>query len=154
MTKDKWVWMPHAGHLIVGNDCQFHLNTYVGGYIVSTVGEYWPDRGVREIHAEVWDVGWFNTNRFRKGDDFDSAYMKKFGYEEIGFGRTYETMVFKAGRDKENSCCPWTMQTPTDQDMRGYNTATDAYKGHLKLCEKWSKPSVSKGKKDLVGGGK
>ena len=29
IKKDKWIWMPHAGHLIVGNDCRFHLNTKV-----------------------------------------------------------------------------------------------------------------------------
>jgi len=51
-SKGKWIWMPHAGHLIVSSDCRFHLNTYVGGYIVSTVGEYFPDEGVREIFAE------------------------------------------------------------------------------------------------------
>jgi hypothetical protein len=25
MTKDQWVWMPHAAHLCVGNECRFHL---------------------------------------------------------------------------------------------------------------------------------
>lgn len=39
MKKENWVWMPHAGHFICGDRCQFKLNTYVGKYIVSTVGE-------------------------------------------------------------------------------------------------------------------
>lgn len=42
MKKDRWIWMPHTGHFISGHLCKFTLNTYVGGYIVSTVGEI-PD---------------------------------------------------------------------------------------------------------------
>jgi hypothetical protein len=34
-----WIWMPHAGHFICGHLCEFKLNTYVNGYIISTVGE-------------------------------------------------------------------------------------------------------------------
>lgn len=138
MKKDKWVQMPHAGHLIVGSDCRFHLNTYVGKYIVSTVGEWWPDRQVREIHAKVYDPKWLEENKHLKGDTFDSAYFKKFGYKEIGCDRTYETMVFKAKRDKENKCCPWTMVSG-ELDFRGYISAEEAFKGHYKLCDEWSK---------------
>ena len=39
MKKENWVWMPHVGHFIMGHECRFRLNTYVGGYVVSTVGE-------------------------------------------------------------------------------------------------------------------
>jgi len=139
MKKNKWVWMPHAGHFICGDKCQFHLNTYVGGYIVSTVGELWFDRGSREIHAEVYDPTWLAENKYRKGDDFDSAYMKKFGFEEIGCDRKYETMVFKAKKAKdENKCCPWRIIVEKEVDFDGYNSANDAYKGHLKMCKKWS----------------
>ena len=54
VTKDKWVWMGHAGHFICGHDCRFHMATRVGKYLVSTVGELWPSRAVREIHAKAW----------------------------------------------------------------------------------------------------
>ncbi len=40
--------MPHAGHWCMRDKCLFHLNTYVGEYIVSTVGdvvEGCPDPG-------------------------------------------------------------------------------------------------------------
>lgn len=140
MRKDKWVWMPHAGHFICGDRCRFHLATYVGKYLVSTVGEMWNERGSREIHAEVYDPKWQAENRHRKGDDFDHAYFVKFGYEEIGCDRTYETMVFKAKRAKdENGCCPWRIEVSEEKDMEGYKNANDAYKGHLKMCNKWSK---------------
>lgn len=43
MNKAEWVWMPHAAHLIVGQDCRFHLATKVGDYVISTVGEWRPD---------------------------------------------------------------------------------------------------------------
>lgn len=134
--------MPHAGHLIVGNDCRFHLNTRVGKYIVSTVGEYWPDQAVRRIHAEIHDKKWYQANLHLKGDYFDAAYHKKFGFTELGMSRTYETMVFRAVKEKtadaKYKCCPWKM-TSGELDMEGYNTATDAYAGHMKLCKKWSK---------------
>lgn len=40
--EEKIVWMPHHGHFIGGNWCRFKLNTYVNGFIISTVGEYVP----------------------------------------------------------------------------------------------------------------
>lgn len=139
MKKQNWIWMPHAGHLIVSNSCRFHLFTYVGNYVVSTVGEYWPDRLVREIHAEIYDSEWLKENRELKGDDFDSAYFKKFGFMAIGAGEKdiYETMVFKA-RKSENKCCPYEMVSGELECIR-YATAEDACKGHLRACYKWGK---------------
>jgi hypothetical protein len=138
MKKDRWVWQPHPGHFICSRWCRFKLNTYVGGYLVSTVGEMWLERGSREIHAKIYDPAWYAENVHRKGDDFDHEYMKKFGYEEIGCGRKYETMVFKA-RKSGHQCCPYEADVTHDVDMQGYNDAAAAAKGHLALCEKWSK---------------
>jgi hypothetical protein len=133
MKKDKWVWMPHAGHLIVGRDCQFHLNTCVGNYLVSTVGEYWPDYLVREIIAQTKGVTLEGI-----GDAREVDFLQKCGYESIGCDRLYETMVFKA-KKAEDKCCPYTAETFTELDMQGYNTAGEAYQGHLDLCKKWSR---------------
>lgn len=124
--------MPHAGHFICSRWCRFHLNTYVGNYIVSTVGEYFPDSQVREIFNQTR-----NLNLEGIGDAREADFIKKNGYEELGYGRTYETMVFKAVRSK-NKCCSYEMKTPLDVDMRGYKSAEDAYKGHLALCKKWA----------------
>ncbi|KKM13440.1 hypothetical protein LCGC14_1716210 [marine sediment metagenome] len=137
MKRDKWVWMGHAGHFILGHRCRFHLSTYVGKYIVSTVGELWNDRLVREIHAKIYDKKWLSENIYLKGDIFDAAYFKKFGYEEVGCNRLFETMVFKA-KKSENKCCPYEMISG-EKDFEGYNTDEDAYKGHIELCTKWSK---------------
>lgn len=133
MKKENWIWMPHAGHLCVARDCQFHLCTYVGGYIVSTVGEYWPDSQVRKISAECR-----NIHIVGRGDDWDRDYMNKIGFEEIGLNRKYETMVFKARRT-EDKCCPWRMADASELDFDSYNTPEDAAAGHNKLCMKWSK---------------
>lgn len=138
MKKEKWIWMPHPAHFICSSHCQFVLATYVGGYIVSTVGEYWPERGVREIHAEVHDKEWLDKNKHLKGDNFDKVYFERFGYEEIGADRIYETMVFKAKKSKLK-CCPYQIMVEKQVDYKGYNKPEDAIKGHLKLCKKWSK---------------
>jgi hypothetical protein len=53
MHKADWIWMPHAGHFICADRCQFRLNTYVGEFIVSTAGEFMlnPD------NTEFTDIG-------------------------------------------------------------------------------------------------
>jgi hypothetical protein len=137
MRRENWIWMPHAGHFILGERCQFRLNTYVGRFIVSTVGELWSDRQVREIHAQVYNPKWLMENQHLKGDEFNSAYMKKFGFEDIGADRKYETMVFRAEKSN-NKCCPFKIIVSKEVDFRGYNNAVDATKGHYELCRKWS----------------
>lgn len=143
MKKASWTWMPHAGHFILGDKCRFILNTHVGGYIVSTIGELWGDQSVRRIHASVYDdvyhTTWYAENRHKKGDDFDAAYMKQYGFEDLGAGeRKYETMVFKA-KKSNLGCCPFEMVSGEDVDFVGYENAEDARKGHMELCEKWAK---------------
>ena len=112
--------MAHAGHFILGHRCQFRLNTYVGKYIVSTVGELWNERGSREIYAKIHDPNWLDKNKHLLGDYFDNAYMKKFGFEDIGCERKYETMVFKARKSKY-SCCPYEIIVSKEVDFMGYN---------------------------------
>lgn len=138
MEKSKWIWMPHPGHFICGRDCEFVLNTYVGGYVVSTVGEMWNERSCREIHAEVYNKKWLDENKHLMGDAFDYAYKKEFGYQDIGCDRKYETMVFKSKRSN-HKCCPWRINVEKEVDMEGYNCPDRAYAGHMKLCNKWSK---------------
>jgi len=99
--KSDWIWMPHPGHFICSYACRFVLNTYVNGYIVSTVGEYFPDSRVREIMANCR-----NVKIEGQGDTWDANYLKKIGYEEIGANRKYESMVFKAAKAKDK-CCPY-----------------------------------------------
>lgn len=132
----------NAAHLIVGHRCRFHIATQVGEHIVSTVGEYWPERPSREIHAEIHDPAWLAENRNRKGDDFDRAYMQRFGYDEIGCDRKYETMVFKVS-GKECPCgCGLPKIIPSELDAAGYNNAKSATAGHEKMCRKWERKAA------------
>ena len=103
-----WVWMPHAAHFICGPACQYHLATWVGAYIVSTIGELprYP-----EEPGKPW--------------------------QEIGAERTYETMVFRAA-PSGRVCCPVEMADSQEVDFAGYTSADDATQGHMHMCEKWS----------------
>ncbi len=134
MKKENWEWMPHPGHFICSSDCKFILSTYVGGYIVSTVGEYLPDSGTREIHAEVRGI-----KLEGKGDTRKQDFLKKCDYIEVGCNRKYETMVFKAKKRKDKyQCCPYVVSEYSELDFLGYNSATKAKKGHYNMCKKWA----------------
>lgn len=137
---EKWEWFGHAAHFICGRWCRFHLATKVGDYLISTVGEYWPERGSREIHARIHDAKWLAKNQHLKGDYFGAAYMKRFGYDTIGCDRKYETMVFAAGpRCKAKDCgCGLPEIGGSEIDFLGYNDAGSATKGHMALCARWS----------------
>lgn len=146
IPRSEWKWYGHAAHLIVGQSCRFHLATEVGEYLVSTVGEYWPERRSREISAEIHDPRWLAKNRHRKGDDFDWAYMKRFGYEAVGADRKYETMVFRIASHCDAKECGCGLPQPSDWselDFDGYNGAAEARAGHLAMCEKWAALSSS-----------
>lgn len=110
---EKWIFQPHPGHLCIANYCRFFLNTYVNGYIISTVGEYKPDSRVRDILG------------------------LKDEYIDVGLNRKYETMVFKAQR-VGNSCCEYQPINFEQLDFDGYNDPIQARKGHYVMCEKWS----------------
>jgi len=141
MKKSRWIWMPHPAHYILANKCQFTLATYVGKYIVSTVGELWPDRDSRRINAKISDPEWWAKNKSLLGDNFDRAYFERFGFETIGYNIKYETMVFRARRMPKDRCsaCPYEPIIHKQLDFLGYNDPLSAYKGHLELCNKWSK---------------
>lgn len=146
--KSKWIWMPHPGHFICASDCKFFLTTYVNGYIVSTVGEMFPDEQVREIYAKSKGITLEGMGDARRFD-----FMKKHGFVEIGLDRLYETMVFTARKapdeEKDGQCCPFRMVSGAELDLAGYTTATEAYRGHLEMCARWAKkrprrPQISK----------
>lgn len=140
ITRDKWIWMPHPAHFICSHDCKFVMATKVGKYIVSTVGEYFPDAPIREINVECRGI-----KLEGKGDARRANYMQKLGFEDIGYNRKYETMVFKAQSFKKKYpketeiCCPFAIIVSKNTDSNGYNKASDAFKGHYKMCDKWSK---------------
>lgn len=130
-----WKWFGTPGHFICGDDCRFHLCTQVGKVLVSTVGQYFPCSEVREIITKTSGISLKGI-----GDEREADFLKKIGYVEIGAGRLYETMVFKAGNpcthEKCNCGCPEI--NGSEMDFEGYNDASEATKGHYAMCEKWS----------------
>lgn len=143
----------NAAHFICGDKCRFHIATKVGRYLVSTVGELWPERTSREIHADVYDAKWLAANRHRKGDDFDYAYMQRFGYEDIGCDRKYETMVFKAGAPCTAKDCGCGMPSiaSSEIDFAAYNDRAAATKGHEAMCRKYERPAKRRSRRPHGG---
>lgn len=136
IKEEDWIWYGNALHFICGEDCLFHLATKVGDHLVSTVGELWPERPIREIYAKCKDKKWYDQNKHLLGDSFDFAYQKKFGFEDVCHNRKFETMVFKI---KEIMPCGCPKIEPSELDFDSYNEHEEANKGHLKMCKKWSK---------------
>ncbi len=101
-----------AGHFICAQDCRFHLRTEVGGrYVVTTVG------------AMVF------------------PHKEKDGWQEIGSGRLFETMVFKLGGpcDCPEKCGERKVSTSwSELDFQGYKTPADAVDGHNAMVTKWA----------------
>jgi hypothetical protein len=135
IPQSDWKWFGHAGHLCVGPWCRFHLCTEIGPYVVSTVGEYLPMESVREFYAQSRGV--ILTKRGEMGE---IEYIQKVGFEDIGFNRKYETMIFRVtGHCNSPECgCGLPMIDGDEQDCEGYNTAKDATEGHIRMCLKWA----------------
>jgi hypothetical protein len=135
----EWRWFGHAAHFICGQDCRFHLATQIGPWLVSTVGEYLPDSNVREILADSRGIQLQGQGDARRAD-----WMRKVGWESIGYERLYETMVFRAGKPCQSTECGCglpELASGSELDFEGYNTAGDATRGHYRMCEKWSQKS-------------
>ncbi len=115
IQESKWRWYGNAGHLCVGEYCRFHLTTRVGEFLVSTVGDYFPDSKVAEICKHPKD-----------------------NPQEIGCGRLFETMVFLT-----TGPCPCGCGMPAidaaELDFSGYNDRKAANEGHLRMCREWAK---------------
>lgn len=136
--RDTWEWYGSAGHFICAPECRFHLATKVGPWLVSTVGEYFPDAPIREIKAEVRGVVLED-----KGDARRADYMRKIGFADVGYGRKYETMVFPVGDTRctadDCDCGMPEVTSWSELDADGYNLRGDAQRGHYAMCEKWSR---------------
>jgi len=106
---EKWRWFGNPAHLICADSCLFHLVTEIGSIVVSTVGDWRPDR---------------------KGGDLGKMH-------DIGCGRKYETMVFRvAGRC---SCgCGLPTHNGENVDFDAYLLPGEAAEGHRAMCVKYA----------------
>ena len=130
----EWRWFGHVGHLCVGSHCRFHLTTQVGDYLVSTLGEYVPPAAVQEILAQCRNKPLEGVGEAREAD-----WMRKFGFEEVGYNRVYESMVFPAGEPCHTRTCGCGLPEILfpEVDNAGYMTPAAATLGHYELCHKW-----------------
>lgn len=74
---EDWIWDGHAGHFILAYKCGFRLNTRVGNYRISTVGDLPAD-----------------------GDERGEM-------QDIGFSRKFETLVFPVAGDGPGEVDEW-----------------------------------------------
>ena len=134
-TGSQWKWFGNAGHFICARWCQFHLTTQVGKWLISTVGQYLPSESMREIFADNRGI-----ELEGKGDARRNDYTRKIGFEEIGYNRTFETMVFLAGDPcvVDGCNCGLPLIDGSEIDSNGYDTAGDATAGHMAMCEKYA----------------
>lgn len=142
---------PYCGRVIGGLVCSDHgdlpnLDPHlsrpkvnakpVGVQPFATVGQYLPDSSTREILAECRGITLEGIGDYRR-----ASWMKQAGFEQIGSGRTFETMVFRAGERctvEDCGCGLPALDPPSELDSDAYNDAGSATRGHYAMCEKWA----------------
>lgn len=111
----EWKWDGHAGHLIVGDRCQFHLNTRIGNYRISTVGEYRPQSSGK-----------------LDGERLGGKEYAEF--HSVGLNRLFETFVFECSGAGFGEVDSW-MEIDSDV-ANDHDSATEA---HMKMCDKYAR---------------
>ena len=116
IPEHEWQWFGSAGHFICGKYCRFHLATQVGEYLVSTVGEY-----VHPMHS-------------RGSEKIEHEWLKdNWPGQDLGPGRKYETMVFRATGTCECGC-GLPKHDGTELRLVGAMTAGQARTNHMECC--------------------
>lgn len=92
-------------------------------------GHFVGERCDFRLNTYVGTVLVSSVGEYRRTPDGDIA--------EIGVGRLYETMVFRAA-PAVVGCCPWEIVDAEAVEVRGYNTPAAARAGHLALCREWA----------------
>jgi len=78
----EWKWGGVAAHLIVANDCRFHMVTQVGDYIVSSIGDYRPASKGGEMDT-IGHERFYETYVFPAAEPHPCGCPQVSGYEEI-----------------------------------------------------------------------
>lgn len=109
---NKMIWYGNGGHFCGLPECQFHLCTEVNGYLISTVGEYYPD-----------------------------GYKKGRGMVELTLAKDsfYETMVFHMTGSRCGCGCGLPDVNLSAIEQINYKTPKEANENHIKLCRKYQR---------------
>lgn len=69
--QNEWKWYGYAGHFSGGSACAYHLCTRIGGFLISTLGDYRPpSRGGKRQLLGLANDSWFETFVFHcEGED-------------------------------------------------------------------------------------
>jgi hypothetical protein len=113
----QWEWFGNAAHFICADRCQFHLATFVGNYVISTVGEMYATEKDR-LAGKKTTLG--------AGDD-----------------SFYETYIFEWNGKRCACGCglPGIVPTELDGSCR-WATANEANQGHLAACRRYSESTA------------
>lgn len=128
VAKKDWEWFGHAAHFCCGRWCRFHMATKIGNFLVSSVGQYVHPRNSGA--SEKTESEWLKDNP---------------DGEEIGYGRFYETMVFKTTKGVCGCGCGLPLlETAIELEFEGSTNAADARATHNRICKlvataKWRK---------------
>ncbi len=121
IPESKWEWHGFAAHFCCGEWCRFHMATKIGAHLISTVGKYVHPRnsGASELTERNW-------------------LLENPEGEQIGYGRTYETMVFKAGAPCSSGCGIPSIDG-SELDSLAANDSKTARQNHMQLCNKFAR---------------
>jgi hypothetical protein len=106
----KWIWQGSPGHFIAGESCIFHLSTVIGGYIISTVGEYCP----LGPYTKIETIG---CDRLYETMAFRAARCVATGC----------------------TCGEYRQASGKSLDFAPANTRAEAHETHMAMCAKWAK---------------
>ncbi len=110
IPRAKWIWQGSPGHFIAAESCGFHLCTVIGGYLVSTVGDYRPMGPYTKLDTIGCDR-FFETMVFRAS-------------RCIAEGCT---------------CGEYRQHSGASLDFAPANTRAEAHAAHMAMCTKWAK---------------
>jgi hypothetical protein len=114
IPKDQWEWYGYPGHFVCADRCWFRLNTKVGNYIISTVGD---------MHISTKP----NDKTTLGGGDND-------------FFETYVFSCAKGNRCNDPECGYNAPIPDSWREIDGNRTATagEAQKAHMAFCLKYA----------------
>ncbi len=119
IERSEWRWQGSPGHCIVGDRCVWHLNTVVGPWLVSTIGEYYPD-GTRNPMRPIGAGRNYETMVMR-AEACPPEHAAECGESHIDSG---ECVDFAAAQ-----------------------TRVEAERNHNELCERWAECCVDQGRR-------
>jgi hypothetical protein len=140
MNREDWIWMAHPGHYRWADFCRFRLCTYVGNYIVSSVGEYLPNFTEDNLDKVNMIDSLIGLAKIRKEYSDDDSDIPGNSYEKlVGSSYLYETIVFKSLENTSECKCCIAICDDEEIEKNEYNTQELAFAGHYELCEKYCK---------------